>query len=556
MVQVCLAAGTMAWLYAFRASALTGDSLNYAYAIKTGSDLFHPHHLLFNPIVRLLLVIGSSFGLNFDVITAGQIHAVFWAMVTILAVFQIVGRLMNSTAWGVAAAVFLLATKGFWAYSTQVQVYIPAMGCLAVISALMIRQPPLIRTFPGVLIISLLFSLSIFYHQSSLLFVLPMGYFLLAKKVRSEKKLFPMVLAVSGFVVLLAYILAFWSIAGRKTLTAFVHFCLSYVFYPNPDWGTIKNISFKGVGHVVLSQAKNFIFLSRAWYVPAAASLTVGLVGLGIWHGSAILRKRDDAKIRIFSALWILPVYLFLLWYSPGTFELMIVTVLPIILLVFVALRDVWPAMKSGARKILTASGVAFILCLGLVNFRQEVWPVHRSRGPDYDEAKLLNMGTSQDSIIFSRWYVQQNLRYYFQRESALETDIALFCFYRSLDLPEGYSVDRTRPVVISAAYLYPEAEISRVVLFNGYRNPREWLRFMEWLFQFEYEADRRLVSCRSFEVLNLGSGYLVLWPDRMKVDGLPDLMEKLDVQIRARLSDPSPHFLDWIKKNPRLALK
>jgi hypothetical protein len=551
LVMAFLAVGSFFLLYGFRAAAQTGDSLNYAQSIKTGSDLFHPHHLLFNPIIRFLFVLVSRWAGTVDVIAVAQIHNILWAIAAILAVFLVVRYLLRSVFWGAVAALFFLLTKGFWAYSTQVQVYVPAIGCLAIVSALLILRDKFVRTFPGLLIVAGVFSLSIFYHQSSLFYAIPMGYFLMAGKDRTGKKIFSIVLSLSGSIVVLAYVLAFWSIAGRKTLTAFVRYCLSYVYYPNPDWGTIKNVSFRGVGHVVLSQAKNFIFLSRAWYVPAAVVLAASLIALGIWHGSQILRKRNDTKIRIFSALWILPIYLFLLWYSPGTFELMIVTVLPILLLVFIALNDVLPSIKFSTRRFLAAVGLVFVLCLGFVNFRQAVWPAHRSRGPDYDEAKLLNMGTPQDSIIFSSWYVQQNLRYYFQREKALETDIALFCFYRSLALPGGYSVDPTRAVVISAAYLYPEAEISRVVIFNGYRSPREWLRFMEWLFQFEYDAERRVVSCRSSEVINLGSGYLVLSPDRMKVDGLADLMEKLDTQIRSRLSDPTPHFLNWIKKNP-----
>jgi len=64
------------------------------------------------------------------------------------------------------------------------------------------------------------------------------------------------------------------------------------------------------------------------------------------------------------------------------------------------------------------------------------------------------------------------------------------------------------------------------------------------------------LTSCRSFEVVNLGSGYLALSPARMKVDGLKGLLENLDAQIRQRLSDPVPHFFNWYLKNPELSEK
>jgi hypothetical protein len=550
VVMWFLAVGSFFLLYGFRAAAQTGDSLNYAHSIKTGSDLFHPHHLLFNPIIRFLFVLVSSLGRTVDVIAVAQIHNILWAIAVILAMFFIVCYLMKSVSWGAAAAVLLLLTKGFWAYSTQVQVYVPAIGCLAILTALLILRGRFVRTYLGLLMVSLLFSLSIFYHQSSIFFAIPMGFLLMADENRGDRKTLPIILSLSGCIVLLAYILAFLSIAGEKTLSAFVRFCLSYVFYPNPDWATLKNVSLKGAGHAVLSQAKNFIFFTRAWYVPASIGLTVCLSALGIWHVLQILKKGNEAKIRVFSWLWFLPVFIFLLWYAPGAYELMIVTILPVQLLVFVALGDVWPVMKSSARRVLAGAGVLFILFMGWVNFRQAILPVHDSRGPDYDEAKLLNMGTPRDAIIFSSWYVQQHLRYYFEREDALEADIALFCFYRSMPLPENYSVDRTRFIVISPAFLYPEAELSRVVMLNGYRNPSEWLRFLAWLFQFEYDADHRLVSCRSFEAVNLGLGYISLSPVRMNVGGLGDLLAELDSQIRLRLSDPVPHFMNWYQKN------
>jgi len=90
----------------------------------------------------------------------------------------------------------------------------------------------------------------------------------------------------------------------------------------------------------------------------------------------------------------------------------------------------------------------------------------------------------------------------------------------------------------------------------NGYRNPSEWLRFLAWLFQFEYDADQGLISCRSFDVMNLGLGYLSLSPVRMNVGGLDNLLAELDTQIRSRLSDPVPHFMNWYRKNPGLVPK
>jgi hypothetical protein len=115
LVILFLAVGSFFLLYGFRAAAQTGDSLNYAQSIKTGSNLFHPHHLLFNPIIRFLFVLDSHWGGAIDVITVAQIHNILWAVAAILAMFLVVRHLMKSVYWGAVAAVLLLLTKGFWA---------------------------------------------------------------------------------------------------------------------------------------------------------------------------------------------------------------------------------------------------------------------------------------------------------------------------------------------------------------------------------------------------------------------------------------------------------
>lgn len=162
-------------------------------------------------------------------------------------------------------------------------------------------------------------------------------------------------------------------------------------------------------------------------------------------------------------------------------------------------------------------------------------------------------MWVPPERIILTDWSVEQHLRFYFHREKALEVNIPFFCFYRRLALPLEYSAGPGDGVVISPFYLYPETELSRVVRLNGFIFPSEWLRWMGWVFGFRYDSQGRLASCRSFEVINLGSGYLSLSPARMDVNGFEDLFEKLDVQIERRLADPIPHFRNWLIKNPRL---
>ncbi|NMD10819.1 MAG: hypothetical protein GYA74_06560, partial [Acidobacteria bacterium] len=113
-------------LIVFPAATQTGDSLEYARAVRSGTNLFHPHHLLFNAVVRGFWLGLRSVFPSIDPIAAGQVHNILWALAALAAFFTIVRRLTGSTG---AAAVFSLAlfsALGFWQYATFVEIYIPS----------------------------------------------------------------------------------------------------------------------------------------------------------------------------------------------------------------------------------------------------------------------------------------------------------------------------------------------------------------------------------------------------------------------------------------------
>ena len=134
-----------ALLFSTRARQQTADSLDYALSARTGLGMYHPHHLLFIPIVRLFLTGWSTLGASRDPILAGQIHNVLWAMVTTGCLFVVARRLLVSAPGGFLAALFLLVTRGFWLYSTQLEVYVPATGCLALMTVLLVARPRVMR---------------------------------------------------------------------------------------------------------------------------------------------------------------------------------------------------------------------------------------------------------------------------------------------------------------------------------------------------------------------------------------------------------------------------
>ena len=164
IVLAALPAFAAVLLLSLKASQQTADSLDYALSARTGRGIYHPHHLLFVPLVRVVQEGMISLGLAADPVVAGQLHNVFWAVVAVLSMFLLAQHLLSSTAGGLLAALFLLLARGFWLYSTQMEAYVPATGSLALLTVFLLlrgRSP----TAPIMsLAVSVLLALCILYH--------------------------------------------------------------------------------------------------------------------------------------------------------------------------------------------------------------------------------------------------------------------------------------------------------------------------------------------------------------------------------------------------------
>ena len=130
------ALGAALLLLALRAAEQSPDALDYAYAARAGRVMLPPHLLLFVPLVRLELGALALVGRGGVAILAGQIHNVLWAVAALLALQALVRRATGRAGLALGAALLLLFTRGFWVYATQVEVYLPALACLAMTTLL------------------------------------------------------------------------------------------------------------------------------------------------------------------------------------------------------------------------------------------------------------------------------------------------------------------------------------------------------------------------------------------------------------------------------------
>ena len=543
-------------LFCSRATEQTGDSLAYAPAAKTGREMFHPHHLLFTPVVRGLFLAISSMCEWCDVICVGQIHNIMWAIVAVLSFYSVAKCVLDSNTAAMFASILFLVTQGIWQFSTQVEVYVPATGCLALLAARMIRRRDVRLTILDMTVISLLLVVSVLYHQTNILFCIPLGTYLVATQAR-KARVAAIVLSLAGLIVVSTYTLIFLLTSDGRTPDEFLRFCLSYTFHPNPTWGTFEKFSVVGVSDLVKSQVWNLVaiplpilHLLRSSTTALAMSLSVifllSIVVLS-WNIVQIVHRAAHATIRTFLLVWLATYFIFFLWWSPGEREFFVVTLFPLLLLFCAVVKDIAERFgrAHGSRKI-TSAVIALLTITAVTLNHRDVAALHQSKGPAYRQAATLDRLVPEKCLILTDYIVLKNRNYYFGRVKVIEVQMPLLLFYQHKPVPQWDHVKREECIIVSLSYVAPEYTITG---FNAYSHSSEWVAFVEWLFNFEYDSDGTSGSVREFEVITdeKGEAYIVLSASRMKVSGFNELLQALDNRMSLRGNMNVSPFGMWL---------
>lgn len=541
---------TFLMLFTFRPAQQSNDSLNYAVSAKSGLRLFHPHHLLYNPIVRLFYLAISSICRTCDVILAGQIHSILWAIVTVLSFFYILKYLLGSSFAGLLGAIFLLITQGFWIFSAWNFPYIPATGSLALLVALITIYGNTNLTFARIIMISLLLVLSIFYQQSNILFCIPLGYYLITTQRKQGWNTSITVLSIAGIIVFLAYFFVFLSISRERTFNAFLRYCLSYALSFHPQWGTFGYFSVSGIRSILHSTLWNFVFVAKSFKNVAINIFAALIAGLFICNIRQIIKRASYDKFRSFLLIWLITHFLFFLWWLPCCKRHFVITLLPILLLTSLSLKDVMDKLvNSNFRKIITIAIIIFLIVfIAGTNFSKSILPLHRSRGREYRIASRLAILVPKEYVICSTSLIISNLWYYFDRESFICVKGVLHRFYYDKPLPDKHLKNK-EGMVAPLSRIMPNYTIEVVdKKFNGYNHPVQWLEYIRWLFNLEYDPKLKRTTCRKFEVITVDKRvlYLNLGSSKMEVDSLKGLFKILDSQISKQRKKNLRPFQKW----------
>jgi hypothetical protein len=532
---------------ALRASEQTSDSLAYMMSAATGREMYHPHHLLYVPIVRWLLLTMHAFGSTADAVFAAQVHNTVLGVAAALTTFLIVRRWGGAPAAAVLAAVALLVSRAFWAYSTLADVYVPATACLAGVTLLLPRRERISGW--NTVAITVLLALGILYHQTNVLLIIPIAGWYASLRSRGAWQALGIVLLGTGVLVGGAYVLAYLFSDARVAMaemgvpaaTGFVagfkRYCLSYTYHPNPAWGTMHNVSPLGVGRLIHSQAWNVVVFSEEKKYLVTGGFAGLLGGLLAWHAWRVLRRGALQRERTYLLLWVVTYGAFFLWWLPSEKEFFITPLFPLVLLAWLLLRDV-SARFPGRAGLLTAATALAVAFAGAANLVFAIVPAHRDRGAAFAEAQGIARSAAKECVIYNSQDVIQNLRYYFGFAQVQEIELPYLYALKGGPIPPRFGSAGASCALIPSVYLRPEYRIDEL---GGYENPAGYLTFVRWILDARADSSGAGWTYRNYDVVRRQGGdpYVRFDATRRAIGSFEQLLARVDADVFAGETGP-----------------
>lgn len=492
LVAAFLAGATVAFLLLFRSTELSGNSVDYALRVGEGANLFYPPHLLHVPVVFLLYrALAPAFGIG--PVLAGQIHTILWAAVTTVSVFMVLRRRLNAPVTGVLAALILLVSHGFWVYATQIEVYVPVVGCLSGLTAVLFASGDH-RHLGGfrLLACALLWALSTLYHQANVMLLLPLAaYFLVG---RGRKGLMPLAVlsVVAGTISLATYVAAYWITQPGEPP---IRWMLSITHAPMTNWGQFTNFSLKGVTEAIGAQIYTFAILPETIadrQRPLMVIVLVAMVAVLGWNGYQVLRGARLTRERLYLILWFGSYFGFFVWWITDVYKFYILSLIPLVLLAAFAIDDLLaaPPVSPTGRRAASAAAVVVILVLFWFN-SASVRELQQSLGPDYFEAVAIDELAPPGCAVYADEHITETYALYLGRKRPLYgAQVPVESYYSRLhggSLHADYSPLADSCLVIRLGYL------SRPFFgdtWAPYMEPGEWPRFLAWFFDVRPAED------------------------------------------------------------------
>lgn len=545
-----LGLATLLILYFIKAAQVSGMSIGFAVSVSDGGFGFHPHHLLYQSVLKLFYgILGSA---HCDAICAGQFHSIIWGVVSVLSTYVISRYAMPSKLGAIVTAISLMAIHGFAVYATQLEPYIPILGMSSLLAAILVARGPRNLGWAHEFLFVSVMSLSLLFHQAMLFFFVPLAYWLIANNGRDGLMSVIRMIAITGVIVLSTYIAVFRSVHPDRDFIDFYHWMMYYQVISDASHGTFQDLLGQRLRVTVRSVQKLFVALHepqmRDVVILARIFVSIYIPILILWNALQIFRKNDAKKIRTLMFIWAGVFGLFFFWWQASVYKFFIPTLVPIVVLTSLSINDIVQRWHHNflARNLIPGIAIAGVVFIAGFNLTASILPLSRSPGAIYDLAEKFAKAAPAECNLYSMRYLSGYVSYYFDRKTPRPFNLMFrkhFYSTRDTAVADTIAVDNTfddeRCAVIPFYWISREYFQNRTKQAIGrYLSPDDWSEFIAWFFEVEEDTNSAEISFKSYDIVEDADGDRYLRIDRTtrrSTVNIDELLKRLDTLYMSR---------------------
>lgn len=537
-------------LFYYRSIQQVADSLGIAYDISQGSDMTNPHHLLYVPIVYSLQKLLSPI-ISIDAITIAQIHNIAWSVLAIATIYGLLKLATGNTLTAIGGALLQMFSLLFWQFSTQAEVYVPAIACLLLISVYLANDRQLTLKWRSLPIVVFLWILAICYHQMAVLYAIPLAWQYRSYAGNRGLARFSVVASTAGILTILTYLSVYVHRTNNIDLVGFMQYCVQYA-YTNPDWGTFDHFSNVSELHrIVWNMALCFLPQHVVDQIPSSISIVMVIlffiVQIALWY-----KKRGNYALRGVMLLWILTCFLFLIWWTPG-FEFFVMLSPAFTILLVLSLHDIVTLVVPRIYIIVPLGLITIVCFLYWLNITSVIY-THTHADIGFLKADHINTVTTDECLVVANFNIQLNLRYHHQYNNTTESDGVFISTYNKDDSLETLKKLRQATCILTEVWhLNPWY---KPLKDNGWNRPDTWLNTFNALLDVR-PTGLRSISTRCIDVIAGIEGEKPLYlfkEERCQFTDHEQLFGYLDSLMQANNEPKEVVFIDWYEQHIELA--
>ena len=242
------------------------DSIQYITEIEKGINIYNPHHLFFAPFSKIWLDVSALAGIKDGVFAFGILNS-FFSAAGLLFIFKILTTVFQLRNVRSALITSIIAFNyGYWFYSVCVEIYlIPLSFVLAGIYYLFNS----FQNKKHFYLSSILFAVAVLFHQSHILFSIPVLVFFFINKHRIGIKKIIIYVLIYSAIIAAGY---FYVIFAVKKIYSFdgILYWLTYYTHVIPSWNTTDS---SALFKVIIGFGRSFITTQTFLVSPETADL-------------------------------------------------------------------------------------------------------------------------------------------------------------------------------------------------------------------------------------------------------------------------------------------